>query len=197
MRTNRERMRRVSEQLLEMVREAQEGPAARGAHRLRACPGGPRSRIADRLGAPETLLSGFRFQEQVVLSADDYVLLHSFAGEVNWIRLGLWLALGGVLSSFRPTRWLGVILLFVYLVTLGATRSTPWFARWQFRNERPHLQEALVCGLSDDEICRVPCPGCGPTRSWWSHRRDRSPGSAASRLAAHLSGQHSGRAVEA
>jgi hypothetical protein len=97
-------------------------------------------------------VGGFRFQEEVTVSEDTYVLLHGFPRRVNWLRAGAWLAASAVFLWFHTTRWLGAVLLAMWVLGQALNWWTPRAARREYRHDRPYLHGPVICGASDEAV---------------------------------------------
>ena len=97
-------------------------------------------------------MAGFRFQEEVTISEDMYVLLRGFPRRVNWLKLVIWIGVSAALLWFHATRWLGALGLIVWLAARALDWWAPHLIRREYRSGRPYLHGPIVCGASDEDV---------------------------------------------
>jgi hypothetical protein len=91
----------------------------------------------------------FRFEEQLTISRETYLLLHGFARWNDW-RQTVWIAVSLLLIAIQSTRWIGLIILVPLLMTLRYPLR--YALQREYAGQRPHLHGPVVCGVSEEEL---------------------------------------------
>ena len=94
---------------------------------------------------------GFRFEEQVEVSEEAYVLLHGFATPVRPWKQVVWVAAIVALFTFAPSAWFGVGALGLFALGHLLNWLPPRAARQRYR-ELQHLHAAVTSGVSDEAL---------------------------------------------